>query len=156
MRYAIIENGVVVNVVEANAAIAPNWVQSDDAAIGWSYVEGVFTAPPATEPPPVPADPCEWLLDIAPFTDRLEPYKFQIDTHTDAFVQYFNRDLNRRKYVDLKDPRVAAALYYMAGQTIPSVGTIAIPIFDAAFAASVLNTPVILKENFALRKAYFS
>lgn len=105
---------------------------------------------------PVVVDPCEWLIDIAPFTDRLEPYKFQIDTHTDPFIQYFNRDLSRRKYADLKDPRVAAALNYMAGHTIAGIGTIAAPIFNDAFVSGVLTTPVIQKENFALRKAYFS
>jgi hypothetical protein len=103
-----------------------------------------------------PTDPCEFLMDIGPFTDRLEPYKYQIDTHTDAFVQYFNRDLSRRKYVDLKDPKVAVALNYMSGVTIPGVGTIAVPIFNAAFVTNLLNTPVVIRENFALRKAYFS
>jgi hypothetical protein len=104
-------------------------------------------------PAPAPqADPFQWFIDNAPFTDRLEPYKFQIDTHADPFIQYFNRDLNRRKYVDLKDPRVATSLNYMAGHTIPGIGTIAAPIFNDAFVAGVLNTPVILKENEWLRK----
>ena len=115
-----------------------------------------FTQLPDDAPAQPPVDPCEWLLDVAPFTDRLEPYKFQIDTHTDPFIQYFNRDLSRRKYVDLRDPRVETALDYMAGQTVAGIGTIATPIFDSAFVEGVLSTPVILKENFALRKAYFT
>jgi hypothetical protein len=96
-------------------------------------------------------DPYEFLLDIAPFTDRLEPYKYQIDSHIDPFIQYFNRDLSRRKYVDLRDPKVAVALNYMAGHTLPGIGTIAAPIFDDAFVATVLTTPTTLKENMSLR-----
>jgi hypothetical protein len=112
----------------------------------------IYTPPAPTTSP----DPAEWLMDIAPFTDRLEPYKFLIDTHTDPFVQYFNRDLSRRKYVDLTDPKVAVALNYMAGHAMPGIGTIATPIFNDAFVATVLNTPVASKENMALRKLYFS
>jgi len=108
------------------------------------------------DPVTIPIDPAEWLIDNAPFTDRLEPYKYQIDTHTDPFIQYFNRDLSRRKYVDLKDPRVAIPLGYMAGRAVPGVGTIAAPIFSEAFMAGVLTTPVAIKENYALRKVYFS
>lgn len=115
----------------------------------WVLVE--YVAPPAPVPPTPPVDPYEFLLDIAPFTDRLEPYKFQIDTHTDPFIQYFNRDLNRRKYVDLKDPRVAVALNYMAGHTIAGIGTIATPIFADAFVAKVLTTPTTHAENNVLR-----
>lgn len=129
----------------------PNWT-------GYEWKDMTYVAPPApvVVAPPIVVDPCEWLLDTAPFTDRLEPYKFQIDTHTDPFIQYFNRDLSRRKYVDLKDPRVAVALNYMAGHTIAGIGTIATPIFNDAFVSGVLTTPTIAKENFALRKAFFS
>lgn len=45
MNYAIVENGVVVNIAVAYQALAPNWVQSDTAAIGDLYSNGVFTKP---------------------------------------------------------------------------------------------------------------
>jgi hypothetical protein len=153
-RYAIIEHNKVVNVAMADGPMDSNWIQSDAAMVGWTESNGVLSAP-VVPTPPVVVDPCEFLLDIAPFTDRLEPHKYQIDTHTDPFIQYFNRDLSRRKYVDLKDPKVAAALNYMAGHATPGIGTIATPIFNDAFVANVINTPALLKENFALRKAYF-
>lgn len=55
-RYAIIENGVVVNVAEAKAAFAASmgWVKIDPlAGIGWAYDGETFTPPP----PPTPTVP---------------------------------------------------------------------------------------------------
>jgi hypothetical protein len=54
MRHAIIESGVVTNVVLANEQFAAEqgWVVApDDVGPGWLYADGVFSAPPA--PPPV-------------------------------------------------------------------------------------------------------
>lgn len=48
MRYAVIESGVVVNVVEADEAL-DGWVASDEAGPGWTYVGSVFTAPVVAE-----------------------------------------------------------------------------------------------------------
>jgi hypothetical protein len=52
-KYAIIEDGKVVNIAKANEALAPNWVQSDTAAIGDLYDGTTFTRPPAP-PTPIP------------------------------------------------------------------------------------------------------
>lgn len=60
-NYAIIDaNGNVVNVIdfEEGAEWSPpegyTSVQSDTAGIGWAYANGVFTAPPAPNIPPIP------------------------------------------------------------------------------------------------------
>lgn len=45
MKYAIIENGHVTNVVLASASMGPNWVQSDAARVGDLYDGKTFTAP---------------------------------------------------------------------------------------------------------------
>ena len=45
MRYAIIENGIAVNVVLADSPLAENWVQSDIAAPGDLYDGEAFTKP---------------------------------------------------------------------------------------------------------------
>jgi hypothetical protein len=42
MRFAVIENGKVVNVTVADAALEPNWVLSATAKIGDAYVNGAF------------------------------------------------------------------------------------------------------------------
>jgi hypothetical protein len=45
MRYAIVENGVVVNVAESAEPINSNWVASATAQKGWSYDGSVFSPP---------------------------------------------------------------------------------------------------------------
>ena len=64
MRYAIIENGVAVNVVVADAEIASanGWIACPDAGPGWTYANGVFTAPVVVEPTPAPAPTKEQLM----------------------------------------------------------------------------------------------
>ena len=63
-RYAIIENGVAVNVVVADAEIASanGWIACPDAGPGWTYADGVFTAPVVVEPTPAPAPTKEELM----------------------------------------------------------------------------------------------
>jgi hypothetical protein len=58
-RYAIIENGVVANVVVADAEFAAmhGWIDCPEAGPGWTYADGVFTAPVVVEPEPIPAPP---------------------------------------------------------------------------------------------------
>lgn len=54
MRFAIVENGSVVNIVEAAAPLAVNWAPDDDgsAAIGGSWDGAVFSPPPPPEKTP--------------------------------------------------------------------------------------------------------
>ncbi|WP_313473945.1 DUF4376 domain-containing protein [Stutzerimonas kunmingensis] len=56
MNYAIIENGIVSNIVVASEALADNWVASQTAAIGDHYAAGVFTRPEPATPAPTSAD----------------------------------------------------------------------------------------------------
>jgi hypothetical protein len=66
-RYAIIEDGVVLNVVVADAEYAAQqgWVECPDAGPKWLYADGVFTKPeiiPVPVPEPTPAPTKEQLL----------------------------------------------------------------------------------------------
>jgi hypothetical protein len=71
--YAIISNGIVQNKVLADAAedlssFPEVYPISDDALvdIGWTFSDGVFTAPP-----PAPVDPATAALDIRTQRNRL-------------------------------------------------------------------------------------
>lgn len=46
MKYAIIENGKVVNIAVSDAPLESNWVASETANIGDEYANGAFTTPP--------------------------------------------------------------------------------------------------------------
>lgn len=49
MRAHVIENGVVVNTIEVDSLdFIPNLVEATEGGIGWSYADGVFTAPADT------------------------------------------------------------------------------------------------------------
>ncbi|WAJ27528.1 hypothetical protein [Antarcticirhabdus aurantiaca] len=64
MDFAVIENGVVTNAVEATAAFAEaqGWIElTGGAGIGWGYKDGTFS-PPVTSP--TPATP------LGPISDR--------------------------------------------------------------------------------------
>jgi hypothetical protein len=65
-------------------------------------------------------------------------------------------DFARRKWIDMKDPRVAATVRFLAGQPLPGFPTLTTPLLTAAKADEVLNTPIPLSANLALRKLYFS
>jgi len=53
MRYAIIDAGRVVNVIEAEGPIdGLTMVPSDEANIGWEWTGAMFVAPPPSPPPP--------------------------------------------------------------------------------------------------------
>lgn len=64
MRYAIVENGIVVNVVEADSEFASQngLVECPTAGPGWTYSDGVFTKPVVTVPEPPPPPTKEQLL----------------------------------------------------------------------------------------------
>jgi hypothetical protein len=84
MNYCKIENGVVTNVSHWESPMpagwadpADTWVQSDVAGPGWTYANGVFTAPVVPPPPPPSTNPADYplrpdqffaMLDIAGLT----------------------------------------------------------------------------------------
>lgn len=75
MRYAIIENEKVINVVVADAEFAAQngWIDCPEAGPGWKYINGVFTEPPAPEPVPAPPPPTkeELLAQLQALTAQI-------------------------------------------------------------------------------------
>jgi hypothetical protein len=63
MKYAIIENGLVINVViaEAHTAHMNGWVECPNAGPGWGYDGTTFTEP-VVAPAPEPAAPTKEQL----------------------------------------------------------------------------------------------
>lgn len=51
MRAHVIQNGVIANTIEVDSLdVLPNLVEATEGSIGWSYADGVFTAPPSQPP----------------------------------------------------------------------------------------------------------
>ena len=166
MDYALINAGTVKNIIVAEAdfieSIRADWQHiaplAQGAGVGWGWDGTQFVAPVADiTPRPEEAPSWAWLIDIGPFVDRFGNERYTVEQSSDPFVVSFCHDVDtRRKWIDLRDPRVAAALYYLAGHPLPGVGTIAAPILTPAKVATILTTPVAPAENLALRKLYFS
>lgn len=78
-RYAVIDGGVVVNVVEADAdyAASRGWVQSDEAGPGWSW-DGDSFAPPVEAGPDLAAI---WEAIKAERDRRTQEGGYQADGH---------------------------------------------------------------------------
>jgi hypothetical protein len=72
MKYAIVEAGVVTNVVVADAPLADNWVETDQAGPGWLYQDGQFQ-PPA---PVVPTKAQQEALRQAAYASESDPLFF--------------------------------------------------------------------------------
>lgn len=107
-------------------------------------------------PPPAPEPEWAWLIDTGPFTDRLGAAAVAIDISTEPSLVAIRSDFARRKWIDLKDQRVAGAIAYLSGQRHPVLGTLAQPLLTAAQAQAILTTKPTPAENLALRKLYFN
>jgi hypothetical protein len=76
MKYAIIENGVVTNVVvaEADYAAQQGWIECNAVNPGWKYDGTTFTEPdPVLAPQPAPAPTKEQLMaELAALTAKIQ------------------------------------------------------------------------------------
>ncbi len=73
MRYAIIEDGVVINIAEADAdfADAMGWIEAPDAAIGMTYDGTAFGPAPTRTSEEIAAE-------LARVPESVTPYQMQI------------------------------------------------------------------------------
>lgn len=127
----------------------PNWTGDE-----WAML--IYVEPAPLDAPEAPEPEWAWYLDLGPFSDRLGPAASAIDLSTAPGLVAIRSDFARRKWIDLKDPRVIAAVMYLAGQPHPVLGTLAEPLISGATAAAAVTTRPAPGENLALRKLYFS
>jgi hypothetical protein len=112
-NYAIVENGVVVNVAVSESALFPNWIQSDVAQIGWTYDGSSFTPPtpvPVVLPPIITRLAFRYRLTDAEYVGILTAAK------TDVSVAAWVETFNIVSQVNLDDPRTKAGLDMMVSK----------------------------------------
>ena len=88
MNYAIVENGIVVNIVVADAEFAASqgWVEiQNNAQIGWIYEDGQFSQPPYL-PGPVELD----ILSTDVWVIHADSSTVATVTYTDTDTVYFS------------------------------------------------------------------
>ena len=115
---------------------------------GYVWVDLPYSAPPATVPPEPTVEPFEWFIDVGPFFDRFGASKMPLLMSTNATVQALVKDLQVRKWIDLKRADVAQGIDALIALGVPGV--------NSTLKTSILTTPVTAEENFALRRVYFS
>lgn len=73
-RYAIIEDGLVVNVVVGQPELAPNQilVECENAGPNWTYADGVFNAPVYVAPTVVTPTKEELLAQVQALTAQIQ------------------------------------------------------------------------------------
>jgi len=112
-NYAIVENGVVVNVAVSESALFPNWIQSDVAQIGWTYDGSSFTPPtpvPVVLPPIITRLAFRYRLTDAEYVGILTAAK------TDVSVAAWVETFNIVSQVNLNDPRTKSGLDMMVSK----------------------------------------
>jgi hypothetical protein len=114
MNYAVVENGVVTNIVVSESALFPNWIQSDVAQIGWTYDGAVFT-PPAPSPEPVLPPNITRLAFRYRLTDE-EYVGILTAAKTDVSVAAWVETFNIVSQVNLNDPRTKSGLDMMVSK----------------------------------------
>lgn len=137
MRYALIQGGLVANVVEQDSlpAIEGQWVECNNVEIGDGYNGLIFTK----------VTKQIRHITLGALQKRLGVMNvFAIDTSTNPVCIALRSYLNRLSYIDLDDPDVSNMLGMLmqAGQptanpTFPGSAPI-----TAELIAAVINTPV--------------
>lgn len=137
MKSAIIENGVVRNIIVGSIPGSIDLTGLDpQPQIGWLYDGETFSAPP--EPDPVPVD-LGTLISLRAFIRRLGPADYNAAAaaaETDGTTRYFLKVAEGGSTVDLAHADTIAGLNHLESE-----GTIA-----AGRADTILNTPVTAEE----------
>lgn len=123
---AIVRDGTVINIIEADPAEVKNLPDGDSAvavksgaAIGGTYAGGVFARP--ADPPPLPPPP-KRVFTPNEFLDRLSAAKqdalIALGTSADpAARKWYARFVGARS-LSIDDPRFAAGLDFLVAQGV--------------------------------------
>ena len=140
-RFAIINNSQVENIALADAPITEFWIDlanvTPSPAIGWTYANGVFTAPPAPEPIPKPANPP--ILSPYRFKRRMtaqERVAIRTAASTNAAIYDYMDMLDTAPSVNLTDSLTRDGI-----NTLAAAG-----LLTTARATEILDTPVSDEE----------
>jgi len=153
MSYALIKDGVVVNVIEASPELVSELagyddvIETKDAMVGWTWGGGVFTPPPE---PRLPADPQRRYVTRLAFRNRFtQPEKAALEMAAldnpqadmsvrsqAAGLRAYMKDVDSATFIDLDRADTRAGV-----QMLEAGGLLA-----AGRAAEILDAPVQPEE----------
>ena len=141
-RFAILNPvGLVENVVLADDALDPAWIDLTDIdpqpGPGWSYSEGVFTAPPAPPaPPPLP----NIITKVSMLTRRLTTAEFVgilTAAKTDPAIEAWKYVFDAASQVDLDSENTRSGMALLVSKKL----------LTQARADAILTDPVQPEER---------
>lgn len=123
MQYALIESGLVANIIVADAefiaTLPGTWVPADGAGIGWAYADGVFTPPTPAEQPAQQARVSR-LAFRKRFTQAEQvaielasidnPAGTAEQRQQQAALRVYLKNVDAAQYIDLADPATVAGV----------------------------------------------
>lgn len=127
MEYSIVENGVVINVVIADTALAANWYEGNHG-IGALFDGVTFTQPPQPTPKPIPQTPIR-------ITSKLEYMNRFTDAELAAIytaaksvisVEIWLEKFKLASEIDLDDPRTIGGVRAMEAAGLLATGRAAV------------------------------
>ena len=140
MRYEILDTeGAVENVIEAEADF-----------MAAQYPDGNYREADEQIAPVVPPeDPRLWWIDVGPFKDRLGMDAPAIYASTHDACKGVVGLVEGRKYINLKDPRIAQMMGVLIATAQPAANAVwpGSGPMTAAKRDSILNTPTVEDER---------
>ena len=140
MRYEVLDaEGAVENIVEA-----------DEAFMSAQYPEGTWREAAEQIAPVVPPeDPRLWWVDVGPFKDRLGMDAPAIYASTHDACKGVVGLVEGRKYISLKDPRIAAMMQVLIATAQPAATAVwpGSGPMTAAKRDAILTTPTTEDER---------
>lgn len=144
------ENGLCTAITQTSGVIEDSGViEIPDYAlsyIGKTYADGVWIA---TEPPTYVEDPRVWWIDVGPFYDRFGMDAVAISASDNGACKAVQTLTSVRKYVNLKDPKVAAMIDMLIATSQPAAVAYAPGSGPMTLAKknAILNTPTTEYER---------
>ena len=138
--YCIVQNGVVVNRAVSDAPIDSTWIlDTVGAGVGWTYANGVFTAPV------VPAPSLGSVITQRAFKMRMtatERIAIRTVAASNAVIYDFMDLLDASATIDLAVPTLLTDLTVLETTANPAGGTV----LATGRAAAIVQAPVQASE----------
>lgn len=151
--FALIENGIVTNIAVGTTGNG-QWVQVDALpqvpSIGWTYVNGAFSAPVGPQWSDPHLDPRYWWITRDAFVARLGVNAYAIAASQHDVCRAAQAVLTNSTYVDLKGTQVSNALNLLvsAGEPVANTNFTGSGPLTASQVNTILGPPTLANERY--------
>lgn len=139
MKSAIIDNGVVVNIIAGSVPGSIDITGLDPRPqIGWAYADGEFSAPVEPDPEPVDYGTKITVLSFLNRFTQAERLALRTEAKTNVVVEDFLGLVTAASFIDLTDAQTIAGVGYLESEELIGTGR----------ADEILTDPVTETERY--------